>query len=52
VVEFLDEALCFVKAALLFSCVFGFMLVERVLECWEGSLRPVEGGDIKFMDGL
>jgi len=40
--EFEDELFHFFQAATLFGGVFVGMLVERVLEVWEGSLRPIE----------
>lgn len=48
----LDELLNLVEASLLLGGVLGLVLVERVLERREGSLRPVEGGDIQLVDGL
>lgn len=48
----LDELLHLVEASLLLGGVVGLVLVERVLECREGSLRPVEGRDIQLVDGL
>lgn len=52
VVELLDETLGLLKAALLLSGVLGSVLVERVLQAGEGSLGPVEGRDVKLVDGL
>lgn len=52
VVVFLDETLCFVKAALFLLSVFSFVLSEWVFEGGEGCLRPVEGRDVELVDGL
>lgn len=48
----LDELLNLVEAALLLGGVLSGVLVQRVLERREGSLRPVEGGNVELVDGL
>ena len=52
VVEFLDDALDVLQGALLFLGVLLGMLLKRVLQLREGSLGPVEGGNVKLVDGL
>jgi hypothetical protein len=52
VVESRNNALKLGKASLLLSTVFRSELVERILELGERSGGPVEGRDIKLMDGL
>ena len=52
VVEFLDDALDFLKSTLLFLSVLLGMFLEGILQVGEGSLRPVEGRDVKLVDGL
>lgn len=42
----------FVEAALFFCCVFGLVLMQGILEDWEGGLWPVEGGDVELVDGF
>ena len=50
VMESLDEVLGFFEAALLLGGVFGGELVEGIFDVGEGSLRPVEGRDVEFVD--
>lgn len=52
VVVLLDQTLGLLKAALLLSSVLSSVLVEWVLEVGEGSLGPIEGGDVELVDGL
>lgn len=52
VVEGLDDALGFFEAALLFGGVLFNVLLERVLEHWERSLRPVEGRNVELVNRL
>lgn len=52
VVEFLDDALDLLQAALLLLGVLLSMLLQRVLQLGESGLRPVESGNINLMDGL
>lgn len=52
VVELLDEALDLLEAALLLGGVLLDVLLQRVLQLGEGSLGPVEGGDVQLVDGL
>jgi len=40
--EFDDEFLHFLQAAALFGCVLVGVLIERIPEVWEWSLRPIE----------
>ena len=47
-----DEDLDLLEASLLLSSVLLNVLLKRVLESREGSLGPVEGGDIKLVNSL
>jgi len=47
-----DEALNLLEASLLLGGILLSVLLERVLEGREGSLGPVEAGDIKLVNGL
>lgn len=48
----LDEVLNLLEASLLLGLVLLDMLLKRVLEGREGSLGPVEAGDIELVDSL
>ncbi len=50
VVEVLDEIFCFGKAACFFGHVLLGKFMEGVLEVGERGLRPIEGGDVEFVD--
>ena len=52
VVVLLEQLLNFLQAALLLLSILLGMLLQRVFQRWEGSLRPVKGRDIQFVDGL
>lgn len=52
VVEAGDDLLNLLEAALLLAGVLLGVLLKRVLELGEGSLRPVEGGNVELVDGL
>jgi hypothetical protein len=51
-VEFFDETLGFVEAALFFGGVLGDVLVKGVFKHGKGGLGPVEGGNVELVDGL
>lgn len=52
VVEFFDDPLDLLQAALLLLGVLLGVLLERVLQGGEGSLGPVKGRDVELVDGL
>lgn len=52
VVVLLDKTLNLLQAALLLLSVLLSMLLKRVLQRREGSLGPVEGGDIQLVNSL
>ena len=52
VVVLLEQLLNFLQAALLLLSILLGMLLQRVFQRWEGSLRPVKGRDIQLVDGL
>lgn len=52
VVVLLDKALNLLQAALLLLSVLLSMLLKRVLQRREGSLGPIEGGDIQLVNSF
>jgi len=52
VVEGRNELLDLLEAALLLASVLLGVLLKRVLELREGSLRPVKGRNVELVDGL
>ena len=50
--EGLDEMFRLFKTALFLLGVLGSVLIERIFEERKRGLRPVESGNVEFVDGL